>query len=168
MAEEPAVAEGPEAQTQSNGTNEEGHASETTNFDQENTTVDEQDEVEEAELDDQSLVLNAEIEKLRSTVAVQQSELAGLRQEVADAAGRYRDALLAGSPELPEELIQGQTVEELDQSLASAKRIVEKVASRLEAQATVDRVPSGAPARRSADLTALSAREKILYALQKG
>ena len=112
--------------------------------------------------------LEAEVSRLHTTIEEQETELANLREQVASAAKRYRSALLASAPEVPEELIQGETVAELDQSLVSAKQIVEKIASQLEAHVAAERVPSGAPPRRGVDLSTLSPREKILYALQRG
>ena len=125
---------------------------------------------QEAEQDSESRSreLEAEVSRLHATIEEQASELANLREQVASAAKRYRSALLTSAPEVPEELIQGETVAELDQSLVSAKQIVEKIASQLEAHVAAERVPSGAPPRREADLSALSPREKILYALQRG
>ena len=125
---------------------------------------------QEAEQDSESRSweLEAEVSRLHTTIEEQASELANLREQVASAAKRYRSALLTSAPEVPEELIQGETVDELDQSLVSAKQIVEKIASQLEAHVAAERVPSGAPPRRGADLSALSPREKILYALQRG
>ena len=108
-----------------------------------------------------------EIERLTALVTERDSEINGLKQQVELAVGRYRSALVAGSPDLPEELVQGSTIEELDRSVESARKIVEKVASRIEARAPETRVPSGAPARRPADVSGLSAREKILYAINK-
>ena len=125
---------------------------------------------QEAEQDSEgrSRELEAEVSRLHTTIEEQETELTNLREQVASAAKRYRSALLASAPEVPEELIQGETVAELDQSLVSAKQIVEKIASQLEAHVAAERVPSGAPPRREADLSALSPREKILYALQRG
>ena len=111
--------------------------------------------------------LEREIGGLRSTIGERSQEVEALKWEIAKAAIRYRAALLAAVPEVPEELVQGQTVEELDASLASARRVVEKIAGQLESQAAAQRVPSGVPPRRGPDLGALSPREKILYALQK-
>ena len=108
-----------------------------------------------------------EIERLAALVTERDSEISGLKQQVELAVGRYRSALVAGAPDLPEELVQGSTIEELDRSVESARKIVEKVASRIEARAPGGRVPSGAPARRPADVSGLSAREKILYAINK-
>ena len=108
-----------------------------------------------------------EIQRLATLVTEKDSEISGLKQQVELAVGRYRGALIAGAPELPEELVQGSTIEELDRSVESARKIVEKVASRIEARAPEARVPSGAPARRPADVSGLSPREKILYAINK-
>ncbi|MEE9199236.1 MAG: hypothetical protein V3U26_05510 [Dehalococcoidia bacterium] len=112
--------------------------------------------------------LEEQVGRLTSRLEVQEREQAVLQEQLTSAAARYRAALLAGAPEVPEELVQGRTVEELDASLASARRIVEKVAQRLEAQVASERVPTGAPPRKAPDLSALSPREKILHALQRG
>ena len=127
-----------------------------------------QDQEAEQDGESRSRELEAEVSRLHATIEEQASELANLREQVASAAKRYRSALLTSAPEVPEELIQGETVAELDRSLISAKQIVEKIASQLEAHVAAERVPSGAPPRREADLSALSPREKILYALQRG
>ena len=108
-----------------------------------------------------------EIERLTALVSEQESKIDGLKQQVETAVSRYRIALIDGAPELPEELIHGSSIEELDRAMESARKIVEKVASRIEARAPEARVPSGAPARRSADLSGLSPREKIMYAINK-
>ena len=112
--------------------------------------------------------LEAETGQLRTALEERDSELTSLRERMASATTRYRVALLAGAPEVPEELVHGQTVEELDESLASARKVVDKIAGQLEAQVASARVPAGAPPRREPDLGALSPKEKILYALQKG
>lgn len=108
-----------------------------------------------------------EIERLNALIADKDTELNGMRRQIDFAVGRYRIALMVSAPELPEELISGNTIEELDNAMESAKKIVEKVASRIGARTPEERVPSGAPARREADLSGLSAREKIMYAINK-
>ena len=108
-----------------------------------------------------------EVQRLNALVAEKETELDGMRHQIDFAVGRYRIALMVSAPDLPEELINGKTIVELDNAMESAKKIVEKVASRIGARTPEDRVPSGAPARREADLSGLSAREKILYAINK-
>ena len=107
-----------------------------------------------------------EIQRLTALVTERDTEISGLKQQVELAVSRYRSALIAGAPDLPEELVQGSTIEELDRSVESARKIVEKVASSIEARAPDTRVPPGAPARRPVDVSGLSPREKILYAIK--
>ena len=112
--------------------------------------------------------LEAEVNQLRAALEEREQDLAGLREQISSATSRYRAAILAGAPEVPEELVQGQTVDELDTSLASARGIVERIAQQLESQGLSGRVPTGAPPRRAPDLGALSSQEKILFGLQRG
>jgi hypothetical protein len=67
---------------------------------------------------------------------------AGLRQEaealqasLKAAASKYRDVLLAGRPDVPPDLVSGETVEEVDQQLEAALRMVAQLRSHLESQA---------------------------------
>jgi len=63
------------------------------------------------------------------------SEADALRTQLAGAARRYRELLLAGSPEVPAELVAGTTVEEVDASFAAARGVVQEVRRRIEEQA---------------------------------
>jgi len=89
------------------------------------------------------------------------------KQRLADAAHKYRDLLLASAPEIPAELVSGDTVEEVDASFAAARGVVEEVRRRMEAQANAERVPAGAPPRTAPDLSGLSPAEKIAFALSQ-
>jgi uncharacterized coiled-coil protein SlyX len=95
------------------------------------------------------------------------SEVTALQQRLSGAAAKYRDLLLATAPEVPEELVRGETPEEVEASFAAAREVVVKVRRQLEAQAEAERVPTGAPARTPPDLGALSPQEKIAYALSR-
>ena len=64
-----------------------------------------------------------------------------------------------------EELITGDTVEAINQSLENAGTLISKVRQGLEEEASRVRVPAGAPQRAPLDLSALSPREKIQYAI---
>jgi hypothetical protein len=96
-----------------------------------------------------------------------QEELAALKAQLALAVARYRGLLLASAPELPEEMVAGDTVEEVEASAARAREVVERVRRQLEARAQAQRVPAGAPPRTQPDLSSLSPGEKIAYALNK-
>jgi hypothetical protein len=95
-----------------------------------------------------------------------EDEVARLREGLALATAKYRALLLHAHPEVPEELVTGDTVEAVDASFLSAQEVVDKVRSRLEARLAAEpRIGAGAPPRGAADLSALSPREKIALAL---
>jgi hypothetical protein len=95
------------------------------------------------------------------------SEADALRAQLADAAKHYRELLLAGSPEVPAELVTGATVEEVDASFAAARGVVQQVRRRIEEQAGAEHVPAGAPPRAAPDLSGLSPADKIAHALSR-
>jgi hypothetical protein len=103
----------------------------------------------------------AEAESLRSAAAAAEE-----RQRLA--AGRYRELLLAREPDLPEDMVDGVTVEEIDAAADRARQTVSLVRQRFEAQVQATRVPAGAPARGSNDTSGLSASEKIRLGLRRG
>ena len=111
-------------------------------------------------------VVEAEGER---TVPAREEELevkvAAYRDKLTDAAHRYRELLLATSPEVPAELVKGETLEEIEVSFQSAREVVDRVRRQLESQVNNERVPAGAPPRTSPDLSGLSPAEKITYAL---
>lgn len=90
-----------------------------------------------------------------------------LEAQVQSAAQRYRELALERSPELPEELVAGATVEEIDESIERARETVSKVRVHLESRAQAERVPVGAPPRSEPDRSALSAEDKIKLGLQQ-
>ena len=127
-----------------------------------------------AQLREEQSQLSASLGEAQAQVAARDEELAGLRQgaealqvSLKAAASKYRDVLLAGKPDVPPDLVSGETVEEVDQQLEAALRMVAQLRSHLESQAQALRVPTGAPARRAADLSALSPGEKIAYGLSR-
>jgi hypothetical protein len=90
-----------------------------------------------------------------------EAEIAALKQDLSRTLGAYRDSLIKLNPELPAEMVGGDTVEAVDVSIASARALVSKVRQGLEAERAAGRVPAGAPARSEADYSGLSSREKI-------
>lgn len=108
----------------------------------------------------------AENRRLRDEVERLRDEGERAQALAQEALARYRERLLATAPEVPEEMVKGQTVQELHSSLANAQDLVERVRRQLLAQSAAQRVPSGAPTRRGPDLSTLSPAEKIAYALK--
>ncbi|MFH1560573.1 MAG: hypothetical protein ABID84_04090 [Chloroflexota bacterium] len=111
--------------------------------------------------------MEAALNEAESALKGRESELEAVRTQLAQAVALYRSALLAAELEIPEEMVQGTTVEEIEASLARARQMVEQVRSQLEAQAAQERVPFGAPVRSAPDLSGLSPQEKILLGLSR-
>jgi hypothetical protein len=84
-----------------------------------------------------------------ATEQASDERLAMLQAQLADAAILYRELALTAHPEVPADLIVGVTPQEVAASLAAAKATVDQVRQRLAAQAAAERVPAGAPARRT-------------------
>ena len=108
------------------------------------------------------------VNQLKEQLASREQELGSLKEQLALSVAKYRTLVLAGVPEIPEEMVQGSTVEEINSSVTKAQEMVERVKSQIEAQKARERVPAGAPARMPPDLSALSPKDKIAYALTKG
>lgn len=148
-------------------------------------------EDELGELQDELADLRAENERLQTEAADAQARIHELTNEagtaraavaegeaardVAEGALRaavaeLRRLALEAEPELPPELVAGETVEEVLRSLESARSTVARLKDSIErAQSAAEpaRVPPGAPARRGADLASLSARDKIAEGLRR-
>jgi len=73
--------------------------------------------------------------------------------------------VVQANPGVLAELITGDTVEEVNESLKNAQVLVDRVRQEMEAEASKTRIPAGAPQRAPLDLSALSPREKIQYAI---
>ena len=94
-----------------------------------------------------------------------EAELKGLGEQLSAAVMKYRGLMLAGSPEIPAELVFGKTIAEIEASFQAASEVVGRIRKQLEARLAAERVPLGAPARNAPDLSQLSPREKIAHAL---
>ena len=119
-----------------------------------------------AEDNDAVAVLEQEISGLKRELAGREEEAEALRRHLARALERYRSLLLSGAPEVPAELVKGETLEALEESFATAKALVERVRREVEARLQHERVPPGSPPRRALDLSGLSPHEKILLGLR--
>ncbi len=122
---------------------------------------------------------NARLVELEQVVASKDGEIATLKQAEAELEGRlttvsnslaeavtsYKTMVIQVNPEVIEELVSGDTIESINESLNKAKALVSKVRQGLETEISLAKVPAGAPERTSPDLSALSPREKIQYAI---
>jgi phosphate uptake regulator len=142
------------------------------------------DEVEALKRENEALARelksrDATIIRLEQELAGKDSEIVALKQALGEAERRlteigkalpqavaaYKALVIQGNPGVLAELITGDTVEEVNESLKNAQALVERVRQEMEAEAAKTRIPAGSPQRAPLDLSALSPREKIQYAI---
>jgi multidrug resistance efflux pump len=107
----------------------------------------------------------SKLEALKQTIADAEARIGEVNKDLAQAVAAYKEQVVRGNPGIPADMIAGETVEEVDASLMQALALVEKVRQEMEAEASKMRIPGGAPQRKPMDLSGLSPREKIQYAI---
>jgi len=108
---------------------------------------------------------DGEIDTLKQALAEAERKLSELGKALPQAVAAYKELVVQANPGVLAELITGDTVEEVNESLKNAQALVDRVRQEMEAEASKTRVPAGAPQRVPLDLSALSPREKIQYAI---
>ena len=109
----------------------------------------------------------SELYTLRQASLDSEGRLAELSNGLVEATEKYRSALVSANPSVPSSLITGESILEIDANLVTAQGLVETVKETLAATAAETAVPAGAPARSGPDLSSMSAKEKIAYAIRK-
>lgn len=141
-------------------------------------------EIDSLKLENESLtselkLRDAAIAKLQETLAGRDSEMAAMKQSLDDATRQlkdmsaalpravaaYKEVVAQANPGILAEMINGDTIEAINDSLKNARALVERVRQEVGAEAARVRVPAGAPQRTPPDMSALSPREKIQYAM---
>ena len=120
-----------------------------------------------AERDARIAALETELSEAKQRGEAAAAELTGLERDRNQAIGKYLTAVKAANPNIPEGVIIGASIEEIEASLATATSIAEAVRASLEAQAKGTRVPAGAPTRTEISIEDLSPKEKIAYGIRK-
>ncbi len=108
---------------------------------------------------------DSELAIRKQAMAESDEALANVRNSLAQAVSSYRVLVVQSNPGILDEFITGDSVEVINQSLENARTLTSRVKQGLEAETAMTRVPAGAPQRTSPDLSALSPREKIQYAI---
>ena len=111
--------------------------------------------------------LEASLSQEQSDRELALADLAATREANTAAVAKYLDAVQAANPTIPQDVIAGDTIEDIDASLAQATAIAERVRARLENEVKGTKVPAGAPARTGIDIEGLSPREKIAAGIQQ-
>lgn len=102
------------------------------------------------------------LEQNLSEVMKQQKES---DSRLASAVNSYMKMIRENNADIPAELINGSSIEEIDNSLAMARILVGKIRQGLESEISAARIPGGAPVRGEPDIAGLSPIEKIKYAM---
>jgi len=102
-----------------------------------------------------------------SSMKTQLSGFASLAEEKDNAVIAYKTLVQKTNPLIPEEMITGITVADVNASLEKAHKLVSHVRLKVEEEITRNTVPAGAPGRTEPDISTMSTREKISYGLQK-
>jgi septal ring factor EnvC (AmiA/AmiB activator) len=108
-----------------------------------------------------------ELASLRASLDEKDAQLAATAETLTQAVEKYRASLIAANPEMPEEMLIGESIADIDASVDKAQELVSRVRTRLEQDLKATPVPAGAPQRSGPDLSSMSPREKIQYALGK-
>ncbi len=108
---------------------------------------------------------DSEVIALKQAVNEAEKKLGDLGNALAQAVASYKALVIKSNPGVLAELITGNTMDEVDESLKNAQIIIDRVRQEMEAEASRIRVPAGAPQRLPLDLSVLSPREKIQYAI---
>jgi len=111
--------------------------------------------------------LQASLSEAKTGSEAAAAELASTKEAKDVAVAKYLGAVRIANPTIPQDIIAGGTIEDIDASLAKATTIAESVKANLEAQAKEAKVPAGAPPRGEISLEGLTPREKIAAGIQQ-
>ena len=106
-----------------------------------------------------------ELAKANSRISEMEEIVAESGHRLAEVVSSYRELVVKANPGVLEEMITGDTIEDINVSLEKAATLVNRVKQGLEAEIASIRIPAGAPERAPIDLGALSPLEKIQYAI---
>jgi predicted nucleic acid-binding Zn-ribbon protein len=118
-----------------------------------------------AELEQMVSDKDDEIGRLKQAGEELEERCRTLEKSFTEAVTGYKALVIKSNPDIIEDLIDGDTIESVNESLESAKDLVSRVRQGVEAEISKIKVPIGAPERSSPDLSTLSPAEKIRYAI---
>ena len=118
-----------------------------------------------AELEQALASKDSEIVTLKEAIVESDQKMTEINNTLAQAVASYKALVVEANPGVLAELITGDTIETVNESLENARALVDRVKQGMEAEASRTKVPAGAPQRTPLDLSVLSPREKIQYAI---
>ena len=118
-----------------------------------------------SELEQELVSRDSEIAALEQAIAELEEKFHSVSEDLLQAVSSYKALVVQANPGIIEELITGDSIEQVNESVERARALVSRVRRELEAEVSKTRVPVGAPARTLPDLSALSPRDKIQFAI---
>lgn len=118
-----------------------------------------------AELEQMVAAKDIEIAILKKSADEFKEQLSMANESLAEATQRYKARIIQMHSGITEELVNGDTIEAIDKSLEKALTMIGQVRKSVEKEISNERIPAGAPGRQVVDISTLSAREKIQYAI---
>ena len=108
---------------------------------------------------------NEELNTARKSTEELNKRLAATSTALTEAVAGYRKLILETNSDVTEDLITGESIQAINSSLSKAKNLIEKLRQKVEKDVAHARIPIGSPGRQSPDLSGMSPREKIHYAI---
>ncbi len=120
-----------------------------------------------AEKDARIAELEASLSEVKKGSEAVAAELVRVKEAHGQAVAKYLGAVRLANPTIPQDIIAGSTIEEIDATMSKALSIATAVKASLEAKAKEAKIPAGAPPRSEISLEGLSPREKIVAGIQQ-
>jgi chromosome segregation ATPase len=122
-------------------------------------------------LQEQIATLGAALKDKDAQLAKLTEDFEGAKAAYAFAVADFKQLVITANPLFTEDLIAGNTIEELKASAEKASGVIAKLREGLEkssqTEAAAARIPAGAPPRKEPDISSMSTTEKINYGLEQ-
>ena len=113
------------------------------------------------ELETQAAEFTQQLEGKTKEMEDAAAKLANVSGSLDTAVAKYLGVAKALNPNVPEDIIGGATVEEIDSAITRGKAIVEAVRKTMDLEAATGKVPAGAPVRGGVSTEGMTPREMI-------
>jgi len=100
-----------------------------------------------AEKDAKLAELEAALSEAKQGSEASATELASVKEARDQAVSKYLGMAKASNPQVPQDIISGETIAEIDASVEKGKGLVASVKKTLESETAAAKVPAGAPTR---------------------
>jgi len=100
-----------------------------------------------AEKDARLAELEAALSEAKQGSEASTAELASAKEARDQAVSKYLGMAKASNPQVPDDMISGETIAEIDASVEKGKGLVSAVKKTLESETAAAKVPAGAPTR---------------------